>query len=365
MLPLIHYFRTLCAPALYEGPPLRACFMVDDPNLHWPSYGYVDFRQIAAHARKENYHVAFATIPLDNWFTHRATAGLFKDNPGHLSLLVHGNDHTRNELAKDYTKAGRIFLLRQALQRIQRLEMKAGVEVSRVMAAPHGACSEAMLGELPGCGFEAACISHGSLRSHNRAHAWTRNLGYFPAEVVQGCPVLPRWGFAGDLQNRILLAAYLKQPLIILGHHEDLKRGIELFDDVARFINHLGAVSWLNMTGLCRANYQWRADGDTFRLRPLGQRLHVRLPEAIGSVVIENESFCPVNGQWTAAFNGTSVNARSGDIISLPEPSRNPLVIEAPGHSAGFVEAVPCRPSPRALFRRLLTEGRDRFYALS
>src|ERR1019366_8149913 len=111
----------------------------------------------------------------------------------------------------------------QAIHRIERLERAAGCEISRVMAAPHGACSDAMLQEMPGCGFESAAISHGSLRAHNKGKPWARSLGYLPSEIIQGCPVLPRWGMTGNTYNTILLAAYLGQPMILRGHHADLR----------------------------------------------------------------------------------------------------------------------------------------------
>ncbi len=255
MLPLLHWLREICASVSPIDPPLRACFIFDDPNLHWPRYGFVDYRQLAEQAEKQNYHVSFATIPLDTWYTHSGTADIFRKNPRRLSLLVHGNNHTRKELAQPYTEPERIFLLRQAIQRIERLERQSGLVVSRVMVPPHGACSEEMLAKFPFCGFEGACISHGSLRAHNKSRAWSKTLGFLPSEIIQGCPVLPRWGVSGDLKNTILLAAYLKQAIILRGHHQDLKDGPELLADLARLINGLGSVAWLNMTEMARSNY--------------------------------------------------------------------------------------------------------------
>ena len=254
MLPLLHWLRGICARTIDCAPSLRACFMFDDPNLHWPRYGFVDYRQLAERAEKENYHVSFATIPLDTWFTHRGTAEIFRNEETRLSLLVHGNNHNKRELAQPYTVSERVCLLRQAVQRIERLERRSGLSVSRVMVPPHGACSEHMLAALPVCGFEAACISHGSLRAHNKTSAWTKTLGYRPFENVRGCPVLPRWGVTGDLKNTILLAAYLNQAIILRGHHQDLKDGPELLDDLAGFVNGLGSVEWMNMTDMVRAN---------------------------------------------------------------------------------------------------------------
>jgi len=254
MLPLLHWIREVCNDARFEGPPLRACFILDDPNLHWPRYGYVHFREIAARAAKENYHVAFATIPLDGWFTHRATAELFKTNKRNLSLAVHGNDHSYCELARNYRPSERSRLLAQAIERTERLERRTGLHICRVMVPPHGACSEEMLAALPGFGFAAACISHGSLRAYNENKPWTRYLGYLPSERIQGCPVMPRWSLSTNTTNTILVAAYLKQPILLRGHHRDLKDGVELFDEHARFINSLGSVSWAKLSALCRIN---------------------------------------------------------------------------------------------------------------
>src|SRR4249920_3809424 len=50
VLPLLQFMHEVCGSSMLEGPPLRACFMFDDPNLHWDRYGFVDFREIAASA---------------------------------------------------------------------------------------------------------------------------------------------------------------------------------------------------------------------------------------------------------------------------------------------------------------------------
>ena len=362
LLPLLHWIRAICAGTEYEGPPLRASFIFDDPNLHWPRYGFVDFRQIAAHAARENYHVSFATIPLDTWFTHKATAELFRTNTDRLSLAIHGNDHTNGELARNYTQSARVCLLKQAILRIERLERAADLRVCRVMVPPHGACSEEMLAELPRCGFEAAFISHGSLRAHNRLRSWTCNLGYLPTELIQGCPVLPRWGFAGNTENTILLAAYLKQPIILRGHHGDLKDGIALLDKWAKFINGLGTVTWSNLTDLSRANYSWRLHGDTFRLKPLSQKLSVPLPQEARRLLIQSPSRAHKH-RWRLTDPEDSIfEVSDGESISLTGgPSRTLLIETVTEPSAKSVNGS-IRSTPWPHIRRFLTEGRDRLF---
>jgi len=361
LLPLLHWLRKISSETAYQGPSPRACFIFDDPNLHWPHYGFVNFRQIALHAAKLNYHAAFATIPLDGWFTHQPTADIFKQSKGRLSLLVHGNNHTRQELAQNYAPSARDRLLRQAIRRIERIERNAGFPICRVMVPPHGACSEEMLAAMPRCGFEAASISHGSLREHNRKRTWTRSIGYLPSELIQGCPVLPRWGMSGTSINSILLAAFLGQAIILRGHHQDLKDGIELLDQLAEFINSLGSVSWTNMSDLSRMNYQWRLEGNTFRVKPLGRKAAVQLPAGATRLVVESPANCAWDGWRTsdAALPASRVSA-SGESPILVIPERA-VLIEAATRFPIPIETGSIRTPVAALVRRCLTEVRDRF----
>jgi hypothetical protein len=360
MLVLLQFVCEISTNTAYQNAPLRAGFIIDDPNLHWPRYGFVDYREIAAHAQKENYHVSFATIPLDTWFTHAATADLFRTNSRWLSLLIHGNNHAKEELARNYSEAMRKALLRQAIRRIRRLEQKANLRVCRVMVPPHGACSDEMLAELPKCGFESACISARSLRAHNQDKPWTKTLGFFPAEIIQGCPVLPRWGLTGNVKSTLLLAAYLGQPMILRGHHQDLKDGAEVFDEYARFINGLGNVSWSSMTDLSRLNYQWRIEGTTCRVKPRGRNIVFELPNEATEVIIERPSAID-DCIWQIVSADGSVHKISDGRLFLSEKMGREISIERnampqpPSVTAGL------KPTGAALIlRRLLTEARDR-----
>jgi hypothetical protein len=359
MLPLIYWLRARCAENAYEGPPLRACLMFDDPNLHWPRYGFVDFGQVAAHAALMNYHVSFATIPLDAWFTHSATAELFRTQTDRLSLLVHGNNHTKRELARRYPKSACQAFLGQAIHRIEHLERKAGVRVSRVMVPPHGACSDEVLAELPKCGFEAACVSHGSLRAHNRDRDWTNSLGYLPVELIRGCPVLPRWGFTANLLNDVCLAAFLQQALVFRGHHADLKQGPEILDQVANIINGLGNVRWCNPTELNRSSFQWRKDGGTLRLKPLTSRLQLELPKDAARIVIEAPA-SPAWDHWRVSHpEGLAMSVCVGEDVPLPEGLEGQVSLES-SHAWRVPITNGATWRPVAFGRRLITEGRDR-----
>jgi hypothetical protein len=361
LLPLLHFLHVVTGRNSYQGLPLRACFMIDDPNLHRPSYGFVNFREMAERAARENYHVSFATVPLDAWFAHREVANLFRQNSKQLSLLIHGNNHTHKELAGDYTQEQRTFLLTQAVARAKRLEQKGSVAVSRVMAPPHGACSDDMLHELPRCGFESATISHGSLRSFNRGKAWTRNVGYEPCEWIRGCPVLPRWGFGGNCRNTVLLAAFLKQPIILMGHHQDLRDGLEVLDELGRLVNGLGPVMWSNMTEISRANYLWRQVDGTLRVKIFGRKVTVPCPAGSTNLVLEQPR-PRRDANWLVAFGEQPpVKIRAGESIEVPSGFTGQFFIESIVDSFVSKGEFLWRSPPWAVIRRLLTEGRDRF----
>ena len=361
LLPLLHFLRTVTDYYRWQRPPVRAQFMFDDPNLHWPTYGLVKYGELASRAERENYHVSFATVPLDAWFTHGGAVEIFQKNPGRLSLCVHGNDHTKRELAQNYSQAARIALLRQAIRRIKTLERRSGLPISKVMVPPHGACSHEMLAEIVGCGFESACISHGSLRAHNRARAWTKTLGYLPAECIEGCPVLPRWGFVGTTESTILLAAFLDQALVLRGHHQDLKEGIELLDGFARIINGLGNVTWGNMSEISQQSYASVMEGKTLRLRPWSSKIVLAKSPEVTEVIVDDNFTTGTNSWRMRDLNGTaSSEIGNGDRFSLPNAIGKSLLLErvvAAMEQGAEVNRIPVA----AFVRRLLTEGRDRF----
>ncbi len=352
-LPLFHFLREVSGPSAFANPPLRAAYIIDDPNLHWTSYGYADYRAIAASARLDRYHVAFATIPLDAWWVHGKAAEIFRTHADGLSLLIHGNNHARHELARNYSSEAISALLQQAIARIRQVEARSGLAVSRVMVPPHGACSARMLAELPTQGFESACISAGSLRAHNVGQAWTRTLGLAPSEFVKGCPVLPRWAFGNAGEGTLLAAAYLGQPLILRGHHQDLKGGLDLFREYARAINSLGDVRWDSLAKLSRLNYRHRVEGTTLHVQPLGTRVTVEVPEGIEAIQIEAGGF-----DWRALEPQTTLDCTSGcsAVVSVV----GGRAYDFARHTLPASVVQPNATSAKLILRRVVTEARDR-----
>ena len=359
-LPLLQFVREVTGEHRWQTP-IKACFMFDDPNLHARSYGFIRYAELAKHARQFGYHASFATIPFDVWYVNPAAAALFRENREQLSLLIHGNDHVLRELAQEYSDEARRALLGQALRRIQQLEAKSGVEVCRVMAAPHGACSEAMMGEMARFGFEAASISHGSLRRYNPACGWTQRLGCRPTEIIAGLPVIPRFLMAPDIRQQALFVAYLDQPIISMGHHEDVASGLGVMEAMSSQINRLGSVQWRSMGEITKTHFQWRLEGQTLVVRPYSHLLRLTVPEAATQLRLElptrnglgsnRYGVKRATGEWREFAATKTVAVTSGETIWLN------LVA---GERLNPNDVPPPRWKLKPILRRLACEVRER-----
>ena len=361
LLPLLTFFRLVAG---WEPPPARACLMFDDPNLHWKSYGYINFADLARHACNHRYHVSFAMVPLDAWHTHRSTARLFQENRDRLSLLVHGNNHQRKELALPYSEDRRCAFIAQALTRVERFEHVTGLAVSRVMAAPHHACSDEMAGTLARMGFEAACVSPAFIMSHNGAKTWPEIVGVAPADFLAGSlPVIPRFTFGLLNLRRILLAGFFGQAIVPVGHHDDLADGLDPLQKLADAINDTGEVRWADMTSIARSNFWTRRDGTTLHLKLYSRQVRFTVPEGVTAIHVErpwlradqpeplawSEDLLPF--QLSPAHPWEPLPTRAGAVLELR--SLHPNALDPHRSALG-------RTPVWAFVRRQLCEGRDR-----
>jgi hypothetical protein len=362
-LPLLNLLAQFKSTGVGIRQALRATFMFDDPNLHWPSYGYINYAELLAKAVQENFHVSIATIPLDTWYTHAKTAAQFRQHPDRLSLLVHGNNHTRHELARETSQRGCSVVLQQARRRIERLERHAGIPVDRVMVPPHGACSADMLSELPGAAFEGACLSAGSLLAHNPNADWLQSLGFHPTESVRGCPVMPRWALVDIEESELLVAAYLGRPMILRGHHGDLREGLDILVRNARFINGLGDVRWMNNSALLRSSYRLRVAGTTATLKLFARKVLLLLPAQVTSLVIESPPVAPEEGYTISGLGPEELRALPNQVIPITHHAVSIVVTrDAAPSQTGPVPTPGFKTS--SVIRRLLTEARDRLVPL-
>ena len=363
LVPLLELLRDVCGELGWTEPALRAAFVIDDPNLHCSSYGFLRYRELVAHARAHGYHAALATVPLDGWLFSRRAAALVREHAASLSLLVHGNDHVARELGRLTDDRDADAAVAQALGRIERLERRARVQVARVMAPPHGACSETALRALFRAGFEAACISR-PYPWLDRPPAGSPLAGWYPAEIVAGgIPVLPRYPLAAG-REELTFRALLGQPLILFGHHTDLAPGLEVLARAAADVTSLGKVHWGAPDSIARASFAARRRGERLEVRlharralvsvpPGAKLLRVNIPQAHGELL------------WDGLQSDSrriALDARPGGLFSewISVHAGERIELTLGGARARSPAGSSLRPRPWPLARRVLVEGRDR-----
>lgn len=368
LLPLVHFLGQVLGDEGWRAPPLRACFVIDDPNLHRPSYGFVKYAELAAHAVRHGYHVGLATAPIDGWLADRRVTSLLANNASALSLLMHGNDHVARELGRLRTDAEALSTIAQAQRRIAALERRSGVTVDPVMTPPHGACSEAALRAMFRLGIEAVSVAP--------PYPWRLGLPastplteWEPAELVAGgLPVLPRYQLHAP-REELALRAMLGQPLILYGHHDDLADGLDVLAHAASEIDGLGDAQWGPLGWIARRSYATRRLGETLLVRMHARRISLEVPAGVRALrVLVREPPGGVAGHRLTHADG-SVGITFADGLGSSEP----LAVDAPATIELTLMAD--RPlSPAAVpapgirlwpwIRRVLAEGHDRVQAL-
>jgi hypothetical protein len=235
------------------------------------------------------------------------------------------------------------------------------------MAAPHGACSEAMMGDMASLGFEGACISYGSLKAHNPDSDWTRRIGVAIAENINRLTVIPRWNLRKTTRTGILLAAFLHQPIILVGHHDDLSGGLACLEQAAGWINALPGVQWLDLKAIARSNYYSRREEETIHLALYSGRAHITIPPEVTALRVTCRwpaALAPADWCWTMVEqNGTVTRPGDGDTIAVKPGTEVQAVVR---HQESIdPSAVPLpRPNVWPVVRRQLTEARDRLLPL-
>jgi hypothetical protein len=368
LLPVLQFLRKESEEIGWKHPPIRACFTLDDPNLRRPSYGLLNYRELIEQTQKHEFHVAVATIPLDVSGTHSNTVNLIKRNSQHVSLLIHGNNHTRAELGRSRSHERLLAILAQSLSRIEWLEKTTGLRVDRVMVPPQGAFCDGVAPLLLALGFEGAAVAMTSLRDWNPKKANSAIFGLQMTEMTtDGFPLVRRIQLSAACEGDVVISAMLGAPIVFGGHHDCAARGLDLLSDCTATVNSLGDVQWCSVETILRSNYLSRRENCRLWIRPYSCRLELRAPEGVSSMVIVGPH--GVDLQKAGPFR----LIRKSDVVA----GRRAVLVHAntpfdvvPGEAVELISTnlrtidyrhvkMP-RTSAWALVRRFLCEARDR-----
>ena len=371
LLPIVHFLRRITGGVSQHPVPLQACIVIDDPNLRLRSYGHVQFSELARDARECGYHVAIATIPLDLVTPGHRAAALFREFPRQLSLVVHGNDHVLRELDRPCSAADADRIILSATMRVARFERRAGIRVERIMCPPHGACGAYTLGALFRYGFLGLAASRPFPWDSFADQRHWRLGGWWPAQLAGGgLPVVSRYSLANDLDD-LVFRAFLRQPLVLYGHHGDLRDGLEPVRTAAARAAELGDVRWMSLASITRRNATCSERSGVAAVTLYSR--DVRIPDLRAPAVhVDVPRVFGAGDRLLLTLNGARHEARAHDTgsfsvtapVALEDLGLHARIDAPPGEHRSARRGGAWVPGPWPLVRRMLTESRDRVLPL-
>jgi hypothetical protein len=366
ILPVWCFIRNLAGTERWQPPPLRACMVVDDPNLHLSTYGYLDYSRLVQFASTQPFHAAIATVPLDGWWINESAASIFRKHPDKLSLLVHGNSHLVNELALRRSPVENHHLVHESLERASLIEKQGQLQIDRIMVPPHGVCSHEMIDALGKSSYEAINTNRWSLWKHVKQSSLPWDSFLRPADIWMGLPIISRFRIDSKYcHNDILLSALLDQPIIPYGHHQNFRNDMATIRSAVDAINRITAVKWMSMRQILESNFEQKNENGVLRVKLFSRRICGVMPIDTNwlQTEIAHSAMAPnlqISAVWMEGYTRREINGLIGDTIAIPAGCdyeiklHNGRTLHAPvTYEAGRFE-------PISVTRRLLIEMRDR-----
>jgi hypothetical protein len=230
------------------------------------------------------------------------------------------------------------------------------------MCAPHGDASPGFLDTMLRLGLEAF-LSDLPFPWRAGQPVEGPSLSYWGGvNWVGGLPLIPRYPFT-YARDEVVLRAYLDQPLVLYGHHEDVAGGLDVLAEAAELVNGLGSVRWCSAEDIARSNFLTRRSDEMLHVRPLARRIDVEVPGGVARLAVElpklenaHEEFELVVGDQRVV---TSPAEGSSTFEFAVAPGRAPVELRPLRRvDPDVVKAARTKPWP--IVRRALTEGRDR-----
>ena len=254
-MPVVLYIKWAFAETCWNAPEANACLVIDDPVLK-STHGFVDFQQLLSLMKRHNFSTNVAFIP-GNWRRSAPeVVQLFRENPAHYSLSVHGCDHTRREFGSS-DRQRLYWKTQQAIERMTQHESITGISHDRVMVFPQGIFSEAAMDVLRRTGLIAA-VNNDVISADPHPRAITVSDVWDIAVMRYSFPLFTRrypWEGIENFAFDVLLG----KPAIAVIHHDYCS------DHCARLVNFIQrlnalhrAPTWRNLGEVVRRSCRQR-----------------------------------------------------------------------------------------------------------
>jgi len=229
------------------------------------------------------------------------------------------------------------------------------------MAPPHEIWGEAFARAMVDSDLEAMCADPGEGWRHELARG-DPLADWWPAGVVAGLPVVPRSRLStppADLRFR----AYLGQPIVLYGHHWDLRYGLDALAGPAAEVGQIDEFEWTSLERIARSCVSTRARDGVLEVRMHARRAEIEIPPETSHLRVT----LPPGATGAPGETVTWRHHEGAGIADLHETIRlaGASTIELRlVHQAVADGRTACgRRRLWPLVRRGLTEGRDRLGA--
>lgn len=244
LVPHAMALRHVAGQACWRPLQAHATIVVDDPPLR-KSYGFVNFDSLLARAERDKFHVAIAFIPYNFNRNSPRIVKMFRDHAAHLSICVHGNDHTGAEFAsKDSARLN--AMLEIAESRISSLVRSTGLSCDKVMVFPQGNFSIPAMETLKARWYIAAV----NTVPHPQGEPNRLTLGELaqPAVLRYGdFPLFLRKSIVDTQDYDVAFNVFFGRPVLV-GEHHDLFRRPESLTEFAELVRQVEPdVQWSNL----------------------------------------------------------------------------------------------------------------------
>ena len=225
------------------------------------------------------------------------------------------------------------------------------------MVPPHGDCNDTMFAALAMTGFDAVSWS---VKPRSDISGW-ETAEFAPG----GMPSLHRT-LLGDWDD-LPFRAYLRQPIVLEGHHTDLSEGLDVLERVSSEVNGLGDVTWTSPARIAETNYSVSRRESSLSVRMFSRRVVLAVPEGVDRISVETPAYAGQSEETVRVrLKGTTETCASASLSEAMqvEPGREIEIrlvrpLGSPSESDG--PSVSLWPP----IRRSLTEGRDRVLPLA
>jgi hypothetical protein len=249
-VPIVSYIRWAFAQSSWNAPEASACLVIDDPLLK-ARYGFVRFHELLMLMKQLRFSTSIAFIPWNWRRSNPKVVQLFKDNPDHYSLCIHGCDHTAGEFsASDRQRLS--VVASEAVRRMSLHEQRTGLTHDRIMIFPQGLFSEEAIAELKRTGFHAVVNTEVYSDPPGAQKLRISDIWDVAVMTYSNFPIYTRRYPAQGVEN-FAFDLLLGKPCLAVIHHDFCSDG---YARLSHFIGQLNAL---------KVPLRWRRVGDVVR----------------------------------------------------------------------------------------------------